>query len=134
MPAFAFPSRLESAPSRAGDSLHEARESLAYWEDRARRLPRRAIRRRREARELAARWQARVIEAEYDRYGRGVLGALLVLGLEGRLPEPARRAGRRIARRARQAAALTAVALVGMGIAATIALVALVSAVVGALT
>jgi hypothetical protein len=66
--------------------LADARQSLAYWEARARRLPRRALRRRREARAMAARWRARVAEAERREYGRGLLGAALLLVVERRLP------------------------------------------------
>ena len=82
------------APDR---ELEDARESLAYWEARAHTLPRHAIRRRREAREMTARWQARVAEAERLVYGRGLLGALLLLAAERRLPQPVRRHGRVVA-------------------------------------
>jgi hypothetical protein len=108
-------------------SLEDARESLAYWEERARRLPRYALRKRREARAMAVRWWARVAEAEHNRYGRGLLGALLLVAAEGRLPEPARHAGRRVLRRAAQAAIAVAVAVtavVVMGFVAAIELLA----------
>ena len=63
------------APRGAADELDEARELLAYWEQRARRLPRWALMRRREARAMAWRWRERVRAAEQVRYGRGLLGA-----------------------------------------------------------
>jgi hypothetical protein len=71
-------------------ALPEARESLTYWESRLQTLPRRAVHKRREAREMAARWRARVSEAERAQYGAGVLGALLLVVAEGRLPVSAR--------------------------------------------
>ena len=84
---------------RTGD-LHDARESLEYWETRARRLPRHALRRRREARVMAARWNERVRDAERSVYGDGMLGAVLMLVFERRLPLRLRRSGRRAARTA----------------------------------
>ena len=84
-------------------ALVDARESLAYWEERSRRLPPYAIRRRREARELARRWQARVAEAERQAYGRGMLGAALMLLAERRLPLPAQRLVHGLVRRTAQA-------------------------------
>src|SRR3954453_3361981 len=91
------------APDR---ELEDARESLAYWETRADTLPRHAIRRRREARDMATRWQARVAETERVVYGRGLLGALLLLAAERRLPQPLRRRGHLATRRLAQAAVL----------------------------
>ena len=44
-------------PRGAADELDEARELLAYWEQRARRLPRWALKRRREAHAMAFRWR-----------------------------------------------------------------------------
>jgi hypothetical protein len=92
--------------------LSDARESLAYWERRAHRLPRLAVRRRREARAMAMRWRARVADAERAAYGRGLAGAVLQLAFERRLPESTRRTGRLVARRALQAAAVVAFTLV----------------------
>src|SRR5215203_4443793 len=79
------------APATFGPDreLDDARESLAYWESRSRTLPRHALRRRREAREMTARWQARVAEAERTAYGRGLLGALLLLAAARRLGQAA---------------------------------------------
>lgn len=79
-------------------SLDDARSSLAYWEHRAERLPRRAVRARREAREMATRWRDRASEAERDAYGTGIFAILLALFVEGRVPETTRHAGRRAAR------------------------------------
>jgi hypothetical protein len=78
--------------------LHDARESLEYWEERARRLPVYALRKRREARAMASRWRARVLDAERSTYGQGVLGAALMLVFERRLPTRVRTSGRRAAR------------------------------------
>jgi hypothetical protein len=118
------------APDR---ELEDARESLAYWEDRAHALPRHAIRRRREAREMTARWQARVAEAERLVYGRGLLGALLLLATERRLPQPVRRHGHMVARRIGQAATVAVVCLVALLVTGLWAAVELISAVLGAI-
>ena len=118
----------------AGDrDLEDARESLAYWEARAHTLPRHAIRRRREAREMAARWHTRVAEAERLVYGRGLLGALLLLAAERRLPQPVRRHGRVVARRIGQAAMVAFACLVALVVAGAWAFVELVSALLGAI-
>src|SRR5215208_1908299 len=99
----------------AGDrDLEDARESLAYWEARAHTLPRHAIRRRREAREMTARWQSRVAEAERVAYGRGLLGALLLLAAERRLPQPVRHRGHLVARRLGQAAVVAFACVVAL--------------------
>jgi|SRR3954471_5652708 hypothetical protein len=120
MPAFASPTPLAAG---SDEELDDARASLAYWEDRLRRLPLHAVRRRREAREMAARWEARVAEAERDAYGRGLLGALLLLVAEGRLPAATRRTGRTVARRSRQAAVVVLTAVVALLLAGAIAAV-----------
>jgi hypothetical protein len=109
----------------ADPSLDDAREALDYWEERACGLPRHAVRRRREARAMAMRWQARVAEAEREHYGRGLLGALLLLAAERRLPQPARRAGRQLARRTVQVAAVVVVAVLALVVAAAVALAGL---------
>ena len=129
---FALPTRIGDRHDLTNPSLDDARESLAYWEDRARRLPRHAVRRRREAREMTLRWQARVAEAERAHYGRGLLGALLLLAAERRLPEPTRRAGQRIARRTAQAALVLVVALLAMVVAGLYAAVEVVAALLDA--
>lgn len=110
MLALAVPARL-----RAYDAeLDDARESLAYWEQRAQHLPRHAVRRRREARTMTVRWSARVAEAERAAYGRGLLGALVLLAAERRLPEQTRQTGRLLVRRTAQAAVVLVVALVAL--------------------
>jgi len=118
------------APDR---ELEDARESLTYWETRARTLPLHAVRRRREAREMAARWQARVAEAERMVYGRGLLGALLLVAAERRLPATARRTGHVVARRVAQAAVVVVVCLMALAVAGVWMVVELVSALLGAL-
>jgi hypothetical protein len=133
MPALAVHDLLRPGRDVADPSLDDARESLAYWEHRARRLPRHALRRRREAREMAVRWQARVAEAERAVYGRGLLGALLLLAAERRLPEPARQAGRRLARRVAQAAVVLTLAVVALVVAGALAAIELLAALVRAL-
>jgi hypothetical protein len=132
MPAMASPTP-DEAGSHAAE-LDEAREVLEYWETRAANLPRLAVRDRREARELALRWRARVAEAERAAYGRGLRGALLLMVSELRLPEPTRQAGRHAARRARQAAVIIVVAVLAVLAATAVGLVALASALLGALT
>jgi hypothetical protein len=114
--------------------LDDAREALDYWETRAATLPRLAVRDRREAREMALRWRARVTEAERAAYGHGLRGALMLMVSELRLPEPTRQAGRHAARRARQAAVVVVVAVLMVLAAMAVTLVALASAVLGALT
>jgi hypothetical protein len=124
------PARL-ARPAEA--NLEDARESLAYWEHRAHTLPRHALRRRREARELADRWRERVAEAEREAYGAGLLGALLMLAAERRLPQPVRQAGRLAVRRATQAAAVVCVAIVAVLLTGAYALFELLAAFVRAL-
>jgi hypothetical protein len=114
MPAFAVLDRPGTRSPAGPDELDDAREALAYWEDRSRNLPVRAVRRRREAREMAARWSARVAEAERDAYGRGVLGMALFMAFEHRLPEPTRRAGRQLAHRSVQVVVVLGVAALAL--------------------
>src|SRR3954471_22617491 len=114
MPPFAMPTLSLGGRPRAAPSLDEAREALAYWEGRRHTLPRHALRRRREAREMTARWQARVAEAERVAYGRGLLGAVLLLAAERRLPQPVRRRGHLVARRLGQAAVIVFTCLVAL--------------------
>jgi hypothetical protein len=119
-------SRLAEAllgPRGAADELEEARELLAYWEQRARRLPRWALMRRREAREMAARWRARVRDAEEVRYGRGLLGTASQLAIERRMPTALAHRGRQAARLAAYTAAACAVTL-ALVLAAAVAVVA----------
>jgi hypothetical protein len=63
-----------------GTSVEEAREALAFWRRRLRRLPwyRRAA--RAEAREMAARWQRRLVQAQLERWRLpGLAGPLLAV-------------------------------------------------------
>ena len=117
----------------ADADLADARESLDYWETRARSLPLHAVRRRREAREMADRWRDRVADAERAAYGACLLGALLLLAAERRLPQPVRRTGRLIARRVAQAAAVLCVAVLALLVTGAFALYELLAALVRAL-
>jgi hypothetical protein len=118
------------APRRPADELEEARELLAYWEARARRLPRWAVMRRREAREMAWRWRERVRAAEQARYGRGLVGAASQLAIERRVPTTLAHRGRQAARLAAYTAVTVAITL-ALVAAAAVAIVA--DAVLGAL-
>jgi len=82
---------------------------------------------------MTVRWQARVAEAERLVYGRGLLGALLLLAAERRLPQPVRRHGRVLARRLGQAAMVAFVCLVALLVTGLWAVIELISAVLGAL-
>ena len=123
------------APARiaADAELADARESLAYWEERARMLPLHAVRGRREAREMAARWRGRVADAERAAYGAGLLGAMLLLATERRLPQPLVHTGRVMARRAAQLAGLVLVALLALLVTGVVAAVELLTALLRAL-
>ena len=118
------------APRGATEELEEARELLAYWDQRARRLPRWALLRRREAREMARRWRDRVRAAEQVRYGRGLLGAASQLAVERRVPAIVGHRGRQAARLAACTAITAALTLV-LVLAAAVAVVA--EAMLGAL-
>ena len=107
--------------------LDEARESLAYWEERERRLPRLSVGQRREARDMATRWRARVADAERACYGRGLSGILLMAVAERRLPAQTTHAGRRVVRRTAQVAIGLTLATVALALAALVVLVELVA-------
>ena len=115
-------SALDSSDDGRGE-LADARESLAYWEHRAAELPRHAIRKRREARVLAARWRDRVAHAEREVYGRGLLGLVLLLVAERRLPQRTRHTAHLALRRAAQVALALVVALVALTVAAGVTIV-----------
>ncbi len=120
--------RNESPKGAPEDSdLDDARESLRYWEVRARRLPRRAVRRRREARAMAVRWRAQVQEAERRRYGGGAIGAVIQVMAERRLPEGARHTGHQVARVAIAVTAVFALAVTALVVALVVAAVSLVT-------
>ena len=108
--------------------LADARESLAYWESRAERLPRYAIRGRREARDMAARWRDRVDAAERAAYGAGLVGTLLFVLGERRLPARTRHGARVAARRGAQAIALAAATCIAVTVLALVAFVQLLAA------
>ena len=118
------------SPRGAAAELEEARELLAYWERRARALPRWALKRRREARQMAWRWRERVRAAEQVRYGPGLLGTASQVAIERRMPTTLAHRGRQAARLAAYTAVATAVTLM-LVLAAAIAVVA--EAVLGAL-
>jgi hypothetical protein len=112
-----------TTPRAAADELDEARELLAYWEQRLRGLPRWAVMRRREAREMAGRWRVRVREAERGRYGQGLIGAATQVALEHRMPTTVAHRGRQAVRWAGYAAATCALTLL-LVFAAAVALIA----------
>jgi hypothetical protein len=118
------------SPRGVADELEEARELLAYWEQRARRLPRWALMRRREARAMALRWRERVRIAEQQRYGHGMLGVASQFAVERRMPATLAHRGRQAARLAAYTV-VTAAVTVLLVLAAAIAVVA--EAVLGAL-
>jgi hypothetical protein len=77
LPRPAFDAETEAS---CGTSVAEAREALAFWRGRLKRLPwyRRAA--RAEARHMAARWQRRLVEAELERWqARALTRPLLFL-------------------------------------------------------
>jgi hypothetical protein len=133
MPAFAVLDRPGPRADAPPEDLDDAREALAYWEDRCRRLPVRAVRKRREAREMAIRWSARVADAEREAYGRGLLGLALFVAFEHRLPEPARRTGRQLAHRSAQVAIVLGVAALALALAVLVAVIEVLVAVAHAL-
>lgn len=110
-------------------TLEEARECLAYWERREAELPVHAIARRREAREMAARWRDRVAAAEDQLYGAGMLGALLLVAAERRLPAQTRHAGRVAVRTGAKVALVAASVVMLLIVAAVVAAIALVVAI-----
>ncbi|HEX6618445.1 MAG TPA: hypothetical protein VF024_02235 [Solirubrobacteraceae bacterium] len=65
-----------------GTSVAEAREALAFWRTRLRRLPwyRRAA--RAEARTMVARWQRRVVQAELERWRLPALARPLAAAID----------------------------------------------------
>jgi hypothetical protein len=116
------------AADLASADLEDAREALSYWERRERLLPRHRLRARREARLLARRWQTRVAAAERDHYGRGLVGALLLVISERRVPEALRGRGRRLARRTARVATAVGVVLTVLTAMTTVAVAQLIGA------
>jgi hypothetical protein len=78
-PRPAFDAETEAS---CGTSVAEAREAVAFWRGRLRRLPwyRRAA--RAEARDMAARWQRRLVEAELERWQARALARPLLFLLD----------------------------------------------------
>ncbi len=110
-----------------GTSVAEAREALAFWRTRLRRLPwyRRAA--RAEARAMAARWQRRVVQAELERWRLPALARPLAAVIDWWGPSrrlPAGRAARSLLRASALARMLAvAAAAVTMAAVAVVALV-----------
>ena len=110
-----------------GTSVAEAREALAFWRTRLRRLPwyRRAA--RAEARAMVGRWQQRVVQAELERWRLPALARPLAAVIDWWGPSrrlPARRAARSLLR-ASALARMLAVAAAAVTVAA-VAVIALV--------
>jgi hypothetical protein len=119
-----------SARAAAAGELAEARELLAYWEQRARRLPRWALLRRREARATARRWRQRVCTAEQGMYGHGLTGAASQFAAEHRMPTSVAHRGRQALR---VAAYTTAFALLTLMLVFAAAVAVVAETVLGAL-
>ncbi|HWT23025.1 MAG TPA: hypothetical protein VN213_05910 [Solirubrobacteraceae bacterium] len=128
--AAGFVAGLQRRRGPGADDLEEARELLAYWERRARRLPRWSVLRRREAREMARVWRGRVADAERLRYGKGMLGAAALYATERRLPATVAHRGHQAVRVAAWTAFTVMLAVLVLVVSA---LVAIVDAVAGAL-
>ena len=82
---------------------------------------------------MASRWRDRVCEAERVQYGAGVLGAVLMVLAERRLPTEARYASRRVARVASRTAFAAFALLAAVLVVAGVAIVELLAAIVSAL-
>ena len=83
---------------------------------------------------MTHRWQARVAEAERIVYGRGLLGALLLVAAERRLPQQTRHRGQVVARRLVQATVALVVLLAALAVAGVWAFVEVVVSLLSALT
>ena len=117
-----------------GTSVAEAREALAFWRTRLRRLPwyRRAA--RAEARAMVARWQRRVLQAELERWQVPALARPLAAALDWWGPSR-RLAARRLAGTVLRASALARILAVAAAAAAvTVAAVAVIALVAVAIT
>jgi hypothetical protein len=115
-----------------GTSVAEAREAVAFWRGRLKRLPwyRRAA--RAEAREMAARWQRRMVQAELERWQLPWLARPLLAAIDWWGPTRGR-AARLAAKRALAAspvARLVAVAAVTVTVTAIAMLVLVLVAIV----
>jgi hypothetical protein len=108
-----------------GTSVAEAREALAFWRTRLKRLPwyRRAA--RAEARGMVARWQGRVVQAELERWRLHALARPLAAIIDWWGPGrrlPARRVAKTVLRTSALARML-AVAAASVSVAAVAVLV-----------
>ena len=111
--------------------LVDARESLEYWERRLAGLPKRDKRGRREAAEAITRARARVVEAERAAYGEGIGAQLVQVATEGRLPEPLRDTGRRVAKHGRRAVVAAVALTAALTVLVLVAAIAVVLALLG---
>jgi hypothetical protein len=96
-----------------GTSVGEAREALAFWRARLKRLPwyRRAA--RAEARDMVGRWQRRMVQAELERWQlRGLVRPVLTV-IDWWMPTPRRRITTRVLRASRLARMVAVAAAVG---------------------
>lgn len=96
LPSRADARSLESEIATVGvqPPIAEAREALAYWRDRASRLPWYRWEARREARTMASRWRERLLRARLERWGLQTFAPALVPLARGRAD-----LGRLVARR-----------------------------------
>jgi hypothetical protein len=88
-----------------GTSVAEAREALAFWRGRLKRLPWYRRSARAEAREMVARWRRRVLQAELERWQLRALAPPLLALIDWWGPTRAA-AARRVAKRALRASPL----------------------------
>jgi hypothetical protein len=88
-----------------GTSVAEAREALAFWRARLKRLPWYRRTARAEAREMAARWQRRLLQAELERWRLHGLARPLLNLIDWWAPTRGR-AARRVTKRALRASPL----------------------------
>ncbi len=65
-----------------GTSVAEAREALAFWRGRLKRLPWYKRAARAEARDMAARWQRRLVQAQLERWQLRALTRPLLVALD----------------------------------------------------
>jgi hypothetical protein len=88
-----------------GTSVAEAREALAFWRARLKRLPWYRRTARAEAREMAARWQRRLLRAELERWRLHGLARPLLNLIDWWTPTRGR-AARRVTKRVLRASPL----------------------------
>jgi hypothetical protein len=88
-----------------GTSVAEAREALAFWRARLKRLPWYRRTARAEARDMAARWQRRLLQAELERWRLHGLARPLLALIDSWAPTR-RRAARHVTKRVLRASPL----------------------------